>query len=330
MNDAPYVFVSYARADTEAVRQIIEELKLRGVRTWVDSDHLTPGEAWEPSIRDALSKAAAILVFISPTSMASQWIAAELEHAVRPGVRVLPILLSETPVGEMPVRVRSIQWLDATKFPIHDRAALTALEISRVLAGWFSEPSPGSLDEVELKELSNAFTAQSKNTIPCDDKAPDSVFVVHGQDEKFLKEVVTFIDSLGIKAVVLKEVGGASRSLIDKFFQIGGAARFAIVLLSGDDLGTSKLQFDEPGAGVNALKYRARQNVILELGYFYGLLGWDNVFVLEKMPARRFPDFERPSDLGGVVFDRYDVGGNWKIAIAHQLEAHGFALQSLG
>ena len=65
--------------------------------------------------------------------------------------------------------------------------------------------------------------------------------------------------------------------------------------------------------GERALQFRARQNVILELGFFYGYLGWEHVFVLYKPPDEIFPNFERPSDLGGVVFDEVEAGRTWKI-----------------
>jgi predicted nucleotide-binding protein len=97
-------------------------------------------------------------------------------------------------------------------------------------------------------------------------------------------------------------------------------------LLGADDMGSSRIKYNAEGGGPNALKYRSRQNSILELGYFYGRLGWDRVFVLEKEPPTENPDFERPSDLHGVVFDRYDPSGKWKGKVARRLERSGFKL----
>jgi predicted nucleotide-binding protein len=328
--EVPQVFVSYSRSDSELVHQIIDQLRTLGVRTWVDAEQLTPGESWERAISEALRNAKTILVFLSPTSVASRWIAAELDHALSSNVRVLPILLHVTPVAEMPLSLQNIQWLDATCFPAATKAQSTAFEIARVLQQWSSGQTTVQLDDRAREELGRAFAAQSKGVeVKPVAKAPDSVFIVHGHDEDLLHEVVRFTADLGIRAIVLKDVGGAARSLIDKFFEIGGSARFAIVLLSADDMGASRLQYDEPDVGTKALKYRSRQNVILELGYFYGLLGWDNVFVLEKPASRRFPDFERPSDLNGVVFDRYDAGGKWRSTIRNRLVDHGFTIRQL-
>jgi predicted nucleotide-binding protein len=65
----------------------------------------------------------------------------------------------------------------------------------------------------------------------------------------------------------------------------------------------------------------------LELGFFYGYLGWEKVFVLIKKPGKVFPNFERPSDLAGAVFDPIDEGGGWKTVLAAKLREAGFHLR---
>lgn len=230
----------------------------------------------------------------------------------------------------MPFKLHGIQWLDATKL---GSAQAVAAEIAEFVART-SPVIPGSSLRGVLRDAAKALAAQSKGTSgqldvpPAAEVPPTSVFIVHGHDEDMLKSVVEFVESLGVKAIVLRDIGGATRSLMDKFFEIGGAAKFAIALLSGDDFGASRRQFEEPGVGDRALKYRSRQNVVLELGFFYGLLGWESVFVLENAPPRVFPDFERPSDLNGVVFDRYDESGKWKLFVAKRLRDHGFILKA--
>ena len=63
---------------------------------------------------------------------------------------------------------------------------------------------------------------------------------------------------------------------------------------------------------------RARQNVVLELGYFIGRLGRDRVCALKR------DDIEMPSDFGGVVYETFDSGGGWKQALGRELQAAGF------
>jgi predicted nucleotide-binding protein len=97
------------------------------------------------------------------------------------------------------------------------------------------------------------------------------------------------------------------------------------VLLSADDYGASRRQYETVNVAERALQFRARQNVILELGFFYGRLGWENVFVLYQEPDHVFPNFERPSDLDGVIFDALS-NVVWQRNLSAKLSAAGFKL----
>lgn len=69
-------------------------------------------------------------------------------------------------------------------------------------------------------------------------------------------------------------------------------------------------------------KYRARQNVILELGYFIGKISRKNVFPVVKNPPTG--NLEIPSDYSGVIYELYDQAGGWKIKLAKSLKARGY------
>src|SRR5436190_23965617 len=88
--------------------------------------------------------------------------------------------------------------------------------------------------------------------------------------------------------------------------------------MTGDDVGrrlTEQPDKDQP---------RARQNVVLELGYFVGRLGRDRV------AAIREPDVEKPSDWDGVVYIEFDSGGGWKSKLANELTAAGLTFDLHG
>jgi len=80
------------------------------------------------------------------------------------------------------------------------------------------------------------------------------------------------------------------------------------VLLTPDDFG---------GACGGAQHSRARQNVILELGYFIGRL------TRKRVCALKVGDLELPSDILGVVWTTYDADGAWKVGLAKELQAAG-------
>ena len=60
------------------------------------------------------------------------------------------------------------------------------------------------------------------------------------------------------------------------------------------------------------LKSRARQNVILELGYFMGRLGRSRVCALYK------GEIELPSDYQGVIYIEIDNAGAWRTKLAQE------------
>jgi predicted nucleotide-binding protein len=62
---------------------------------------------------------------------------------------------------------------------------------------------------------------------------------------------------------------------------------------------------------------RARQNVILELGFFLGKLGRCGVMSL----SRQVSDFDLPSDYSGVIFTPFDDLGHWRVQLVRELRA---------
>lgn len=140
-----------------------------------------------------------------------------------------------------------------------------------------------------------------------------SVFIVHGHDELAKSEAARFIESLGLKATILHEQISQSQTIIEKFEKYASEAAFAVVLLTPDDVGYAK---DSP----NTPKYRARQNVIFELGYFSAALSRGKVSVLCKEGV------EVPNDFSGVVYTPMDALGSWKMTLAREMKASGLSI----
>jgi len=141
------------------------------------------------------------------------------------------------------------------------------------------------------------------------DKVGNNVFIVHGHDEESKQSVARCIERLGLVPIILHEQPNQGRTIIEKFEDYAGVS-FAIVLLTPDDVGASK-------NNKNNLLPRARQNVILELGFFIGKIGRNKVCALYK------GDLELPSDISGVVWVPLDDGGAWKLAIGKEMRAAG-------
>ncbi len=108
--------------------------------------------------------------------------------------------------------------------------------------------------------------------------------------------------------MILDEQPNRGQTIIEKLERHSSTA-FAVVLLTGDDIGGLR------DAAMDALQARARQNVILELGYMLGKLGRPVVAALYE------PDVELPSDYRGVVYIPIDPAGEWKQALIKEFKA---------
>lgn len=137
------------------------------------------------------------------------------------------------------------------------------------------------------------------------------VFIVHGHDEAPRETVARFISGIGLDPVILHEQANRGMTIPEKLIANGNVG-FAVVLLTPDDVGRAKSETDD--------NPRARQNVILELGYFVGRLGRERVCALLKDKV------EIPSDYMGVVYTPFDAGGGWRQQLAKELQAVGYEI----
>jgi hypothetical protein len=135
------------------------------------------------------------------------------------------------------------------------------------------------------------------------------VFLVHGHAEESRDTIATFLRSLDLEAVILHEQANQGRTIIEKLEKHADVG-FAVVLLTPDDVGAS-------AALPERTQRRARQNVILELGYFIGKLG------RERVCAVYVEGVELPSDYHGVLYVPFDQNGTWRSKLAKELSAAG-------
>lgn len=154
--------------------------------------------------------------------------------------------------------------------------------------------------EPEQKALQNVHSS-----------SPDSrqVFLVHGHAGSE-QAVARFLEQCDFDPVILHERPNQGRTLIEKF-EVHSDVGFAVILLTDDDLGGSKGGEQRP---------RARQNVILELGYFIGRLGRARVCALKT------GEIELPSDILGIVWEELDNQGAWRMKLAKELKAAGYEI----
>jgi hypothetical protein len=136
------------------------------------------------------------------------------------------------------------------------------------------------------------------------------IFVVHGHANALRHELVRVLERATSRdVVVLHEQANEGRTILEKFEDHAASAAYAVVLLTDDDQGTA--------GSSSSPQPRGRQNVVFELGFFFGKLGRRRVAVLLEAGV------ERPSDIDGLVYVPLDSGGSWKYALARELASVG-------
>ncbi|KKL96486.1 hypothetical protein LCGC14_1843980 [marine sediment metagenome] len=169
-------------------------------------------------------------------------------------------------------------------------------------------------DLIALKEdlLSEVDLVEKKAKVK-KKEISEKIFIVHGRDNEMKIAVARLIEQLNLVAVILHEQPSEGKTIIEKFEKHSDVG-FAIVLLSPDDKGYSLEE------GPKNIKFRARQNVILELGFFYGKLGRGRVVAIYK----EIEDFEMPTDIAGVIYIPYDDKGKWMFDLIGELKICGY------
>jgi predicted nucleotide-binding protein len=134
------------------------------------------------------------------------------------------------------------------------------------------------------------FVAEALEGFPAGSRP--RVLLVHGHDQQALREVKSFLqtDLRFPEPVVLREMPNQGATIIEKLENYTFSIDLVFVLLTPDDCVAS--------ASTPDIKhYRARQNVIFEMGFFIGLLGRHSGRVLLLYRDQ----VELPSDIGGMI-----------------------------
>jgi predicted nucleotide-binding protein len=151
---------------------------------------------------------------------------------------------------------------------------------------------------------------------PSESRPPSSyhndknIFVVHGRDELARLTLSEIFHGFELRPIILNDQANAGMTLIEKFQRYASSTKYAVVLLTPDDVG---------GENPQGLKRRARQNVELELGFFMGSLGRERVCCVYKQGV------DLPSDIQGVAYVPYSQSVNecYK-GIENELKSAGY------
>ena len=131
-------------------------------------------------------------------------------------------------------------------------------------------------------------------------KNSKEIFIVYGHDKTSKEQLQLILKTLDLNHCMV--TNDTSLTIIEALEQKISEVMCGLVLLTPDDLAISKQLFEkhkDEGSINDRLMFRARQNVILEMGMLLSKLGRENVIILLKGQV------EYPSDMSGIFYLAY-------------------------
>ena len=109
-----HIFLSHNAADKDLARRLGAQMRLSGADVWFDEWEIRAGDSIPGKVNDALETVDTVVLLWSADADRSKWVRAEFETALARGMeegslRVIPVLLDDTP---LPALVRRIRWVD--------------------------------------------------------------------------------------------------------------------------------------------------------------------------------------------------------------------------
>lgn len=154
-----------------------------------------------------------------------------------------------------------------------------------------------------------AGVGHGRTGVPAGGAPPAEVFVVYGHDVDARTQLEAMLRRWHCEPLILDQLPSEGTTVIEKLAKYQSDIGFGVVLTTPDD--------PSPTGGL----FRARQNVVLELGMLLTKLGRDRVAILLKNPSV----MERPSDIDGLIYLSFTQNvEEIKVSLAREMEAKGY------
>ncbi|SUS05272.1 DNA-binding protein [uncultured Defluviicoccus sp.] len=143
------------------------------------------------------------------------------------------------------------------------------------------------------------------------------VFVVYGHDNAARTELEAMLRRWKLEPLILDQLPSEGQTIIEKLEKYTAEVRFAVVLATPDDEGYRVGHEDERA-------FRARQNVVMELGMMLAKLGRRNVAILIKQQEK----MERPSDIQGLIYIPFkdNLQNDAGLVLAKEMKNQGYPI----
>jgi hypothetical protein len=106
------IFLSYSHRDRPIMREVRDALRRLGWEVWMD-ENLKPGTpSWKDEVEQAIERAQAVVVILSPDAKRSPWVEREIEYAENCEVPIFPVLARGSERESIPFEITSVQYAD--------------------------------------------------------------------------------------------------------------------------------------------------------------------------------------------------------------------------
>src|SRR5579871_3813765 len=105
------IFLSYAQQDQLWVSEFAQALETAGINDYWRDSKLAVGQNWEEQFQDALRQSEIFILILTPNSLENPNVYFELGAAFADHKQIIPVLVGDIDVKQVPLSLASRQWL---------------------------------------------------------------------------------------------------------------------------------------------------------------------------------------------------------------------------
>ncbi len=170
------IFISYAREDYGSAKKLYDGLKNAGLKPWLDTENILPGQNWDEEIQKAVTNSKFFLPLFSNNSIKKgRYVQREFKLGMKTAKEIpkgqIFIIPAKLEVCEIPYKkIRSIQYVDL--FPSWDIGLKKIFQTTRMMGKW------GEYGEILITKIqrANEVIDQSKKYMKNVEEMMDIIF----------------------------------------------------------------------------------------------------------------------------------------------------------